>query len=129
MATANDIITGALRLLGVVASGEAYPADQAADGLTALNQMIAALKTDGIDMGLSPLTLAATVGVPDDEIKALRYLLAVDLAPEYSMAPPDVVAVQAERGRTALQAKYAVVGTLTLDTSLVCTPLQKRWGW
>ncbi|CAO3372888.1 hypothetical protein [Azospirillum argentinense] len=126
MATANDIITGALRLLTVIASGEAVPADQAKDGLTALNQMIAGLKMDGIDLGLSTLTQAAVVAVLDEEVKALRYLLAVDLAPEFGMAPPLIVAQQAETGRITLQARHAVVEPMTLDPSLVCLPSQRR---
>lgn len=40
MTTALEIITGAARLLGVVRKGEALDADESANGLAALNQML-----------------------------------------------------------------------------------------
>jgi hypothetical protein len=40
MATAGDLINGALRLLGVLAEGETPSAETSADALTAMNQMI-----------------------------------------------------------------------------------------
>jgi hypothetical protein len=40
MTTARDLIEGALRLLTVKAAGETLPADQAADGLQVLNDML-----------------------------------------------------------------------------------------
>jgi hypothetical protein len=40
MTTANDLIARALRLLTVKAPGEAVPADQAADGLESLNDLL-----------------------------------------------------------------------------------------
>jgi len=46
MATAQELITGSLRLLGVIADGETPSATMLADGLEALNQMIDAWNTD-----------------------------------------------------------------------------------
>lgn len=40
MTTARDIITGAVKLLGSLRKGETLDADEAADGLVALNEMI-----------------------------------------------------------------------------------------
>lgn len=45
MATVRDLIAGALRLLGVVDAQTPLSADQAADGLTALNAMLASWST------------------------------------------------------------------------------------
>lgn len=50
MATARDQINGALRLLGVLASGETADADEEQDGLTALNQMIDSWNTERLSV-------------------------------------------------------------------------------
>lgn len=44
--TANDLISSALRLIGVLASGETPSAPEANDGLTILNQMLDAWSTE-----------------------------------------------------------------------------------
>jgi hypothetical protein len=46
MSTALDLITGAARLLGVVRKGEALDADEASDGLSALNDMLASWSSE-----------------------------------------------------------------------------------
>lgn len=60
MATARDIITGAARLLGVLRKGEALDADEAADGLSALNALIASWSSGAL-MGLSRTRDALTL--------------------------------------------------------------------
>jgi len=50
MATARDQINGALRLLGVLASGETADASEEQDGLTALNQMIDSWNTERLSV-------------------------------------------------------------------------------
>lgn len=46
MATAADVISGSLRTIGVLASGESLPSNEANDGLTALNSMLALWSTE-----------------------------------------------------------------------------------
>jgi len=48
--TAGDIITGALRLLGVVAEGESPSSESAADALSAMNQMIESWNTERLSV-------------------------------------------------------------------------------
>jgi hypothetical protein len=48
--TAGDIITGALRLIGVVAEGESPSPESAADALTAMNQMIDSWNTERLSV-------------------------------------------------------------------------------
>jgi len=50
MATARDQINGALRLLGVLASGETADASEEQDGLMALNQMIDSWNTERLSV-------------------------------------------------------------------------------
>jgi hypothetical protein len=48
--TAGDIITGALRLLGVVAEGESPSPETASDALSAMNQMIESWNTERLSV-------------------------------------------------------------------------------
>lgn len=48
MTTALQFITGAARLIGVVRKGEALDADEASDGLSALNDMLASWSNNGL---------------------------------------------------------------------------------
>jgi hypothetical protein len=48
MASALQLITRSLRLCGVAAAGETLPAEEAADGLTALNAMLDSWRIDGL---------------------------------------------------------------------------------
>ena len=48
--TAGDIITGALRLIGVVAEGESPSPETASDALSAMNQMIESWNTERLSV-------------------------------------------------------------------------------
>ncbi len=48
--TAGDLITGALRLIGVVAEGESPSPESATDALTAMNQMIESWNTERLSV-------------------------------------------------------------------------------
>jgi hypothetical protein len=48
MTTALDLITGAAKLIGVVRKSEALTADEAADGLVSLNDMLASWANNGL---------------------------------------------------------------------------------
>lgn len=48
MTTALQLITGAARLIGIVRKGEALDNDEAMDGLTALNDMLASWSNNGL---------------------------------------------------------------------------------
>ena len=50
MATAGDLINGALRLLGVLAEGESPSAETSADALNAMNQMIDSWNTERLSV-------------------------------------------------------------------------------
>lgn len=65
MATAGDLINGALRLLGVLAEGETPSAETSADALNAMNQMIDSWNTERLSIYN---TQDQTFNWPTDEI-------------------------------------------------------------
>lgn len=65
MATAGDLINGALRLLGVLAEGETPSAETSADALAAMNQMIDSWNTERLSIYN---TQDQTFNWPTDEI-------------------------------------------------------------
>lgn len=58
MATANDIIARALKLLGVGADGEPISASDAVDGLVALNALLDSLPANGVGSPLTPINVS-----------------------------------------------------------------------
>ena len=127
MATASDVVSGALRLIGAIAAGESASASEAADGLEALNQMMHGLAHEGVHLEHAVLALAGSVNLPETHIEALKYLLAIRLAPEYALTPSPLVIRQADHGKAMLQAVYADPQPLSIDRGLLRMPSQ-NWG-
>ena len=80
-----------MRLIGALAEGEVPTAEQAADGITALQAMLGDWETRGVRLGsVVDATLATftTIPVPVTHLNALAFNLAVTIAPEYGRAQP-----------------------------------------
>lgn len=89
--TALDLITDALRDIGVISEIETPSAEQGAAGVRKLNELMASLAEDGIDLGFAPISATTdTVVIPDGHMSAIKALLAVKCAPMYagSEVPP-----------------------------------------
>ena len=82
MKTQLDIITLALRRLGVTAEDDAPTADQQANGSAALVSLFDELSLEAV----AGWTLAG--GIPDYAAPGLSELLAAEIAPNYSRQPP-----------------------------------------
>lgn len=79
--TELDVITHALRLLGVVAADEPPSADQAAFCRSTLNAIVVEFQE------FHPLPWALN-GIPERSFLPLALLLAADVAPSYLVAAP-----------------------------------------
>ena len=123
MATARDIIERAFRKLGVVASDEGMTADQAENGINALNMMMHAWVLDGIDVAHVDLELADEFTMEPRFHEGCVYLLAERLSPDYS-AP---VAFDSGEFKKRLSAAYCIVPEVRIDRALRMTPSQRRW--
>lgn len=64
MATARDLITASLRLIGAIAPGESISAAEASDGLASLNRLLDSWSNDSLAAYISPIEeFALTPGV------------------------------------------------------------------
>ena len=123
---ARDLITRSLKKLNIVARGEVATAEEAADGLTTLNEMLHAWETDGIHIGHTDLTLDSEVELPDNHIRGVRLLLAMDLASEYEKVVDQVTIAQADRAKRQLVAEYMVVPDTRFDRTLLDFQANRR---
>lgn len=121
MTTARDIVERAFRKLGVVASDEPMTADQAANGIDALNMMMHGWLLDGIDIGHTDLELADVFTMEPQFEEGCVYLLAERLSPDYA-APANF---STSDFRKRLSAAYLIIP----DTKFDRTMTRRRSFW
>jgi hypothetical protein len=115
VSSSAEIVTRALKRLGLVEPGESPAAADAEDGLAALNAMLAGWEADGINV--SP-----DVPLPAKHEEGVTALLAVRLAPDYGKEPSALVYADASKGLTRLEADYISAPLATFDHAIVNTP-------
>lgn len=118
-ATAQDVITGAMRRLNLISEVETMSSEQASAGLVSLNEMMHAFSRKGIGYAHSDLTLAATVNMPDDLIDDLKWVFARKLADEghgVTLTPQQLGSML--MARRALQSAYHMPRRAPVDPAL-----------
>lgn len=121
-ATAQDVITAALKRLNLISEVETPSAAQAADGLVSLNEMMHGFSRKGIAYAHSDLALADTVNMPDDLIDDLKWMLARTLADQgYGVALTPQQLGMTMMAKRALQAAYFVRRASPVDPALTPT--------
>ena len=121
MSSSAQIVARALKRLRVIGAGEDPSAEDAADGLAALNAMIAGWKADGVEVsGDVPLDARFEEGV--------IAMLAVRLADDYGATPSSVVVRDAEQGWQRLKAAFTHIPLAQFDSALRNMPSQRYWG-
>lgn len=115
MATALDIITGALRKIRVLAIGREPKAAETEHGLTALNEMLSTWRINGIDLAPTALLSTDTLDVPDDHLETIRLSLAERIAGDYGAQVSPIDSGIAADGRAALRAYHFTIKTIGID--------------
>lgn len=94
-----DIVTGSLRQIGIIGETKTPSAEQGADAVTRLNDLMASMEEDEIYLGWNPKsTTADTVVLPLGHVETIKALLAVILAGSYGVEPPAITVVNANQG-------------------------------
>ena len=125
MATAQDIVTGAYRRLGLAALGESLDATMAAEGLTVLNNYIHSIKSNGGTITYSDLALSGTIPLADELHEHLKAVLAARIAPYFGKADAQL-ARDAAIGHAIIMSDYFTVSSAASDAALLNLPSQQR---
>lgn len=104
MATMLDIVKRALVLAGVYAAGETPSAEDASDGVDALNDMLHGWKKQGVDLDHITLAAADTLPVDDSYLEGIRYNLAARFFEEFGTEEKPLVIAHAGDTFRAFQA-------------------------
>lgn len=115
MSSSAQIVTRALKRLGLVEPGETPAAADAEDGLAALNAMLAGWEADG-------LNLSPDVPLPAKHEEGVVAMLAVRLAEDYGKSPGPVLLRDAGTGMRRLEADYVSAPLASFDLALVAMP-------
>lgn len=121
----STFINDAWRMSGVVGGTATPSAEQGVKAITRLNELMAELAEDGVDVGYTPKSSTSdTLVLPDGHMLALKSMLAIRLAQESRVDPPPLIVAQATNGRNrmlgqavSLQIQRAQSNTLPVGES------------
>jgi len=121
MTTALQVVTSALERPGVVPTGQTVPNDKAVKGLELLNDWLAGLKNDGLDLQLATLALSDTVYLDASEMSCLKDNLTVLVADHWKLPIPQTVRESAVKLLDNVRDKYlqADIEEMELPSGLV----------
>jgi hypothetical protein len=93
------VVTDALRNIGVLGVTDTPDAEQGADGVRKLNELMASLAADGVDLGYAQSSSTAdTIVLPLEHVSTVKALLSLRMAPIYGAEIPLAVASSADAG-------------------------------
>jgi len=124
--TARQLIEDAIRELRVVANGEPIKDSHSETGITYFNEMMHGFESKGIYIGYASIGLDDEIPVQPKYIRALRLLLAIDLAPQFGSVITPEVARGAANAERQLQAAFKRIGNLEAPPSM---PMGRRRGY
>lgn len=115
MATALSIVTTALERAGVIPTGQTPGNDKSTKGLELLNDFIAELKNDGLDLQLASLASSDTVYLDASDLPCLKSNLTVRIADHWKLPIPATVREHAITSLDNLRGKYLEAGLEEMD--------------
>lgn len=131
MSSAGEIIDQALKDVGVIGAGEAASGEDAADALSALNQLIAEWQMLQPFVPKEPYVLAqlpdltAPLNLPPFYDGALRYSLGERLLVAFSLQPRADIGRLASQARKVLKRSNLVIPELEMPYPLLASPVYR----
>lgn len=126
MTTVSDIVTGALKMSGVVDSAETVGASESADGLTSFNDMVQSWTGRSVYTGVGIVALTDEFPFEDQHILGCKAMLAKQIAHEYGKQVSKTVEEMARDGWAAIFGDFFVAEKMQVDDGLQNMPSQ-RW--
>jgi hypothetical protein len=120
MATALDVITRALRKLGVYAAGEDPTPRTPRIALSRSTTCLRDGRSTALTLPHTTLALTDALDVPDDHLEAITLSLAERVASEFAAQISPVDAAIADQGRAAIRAYHFNIATLGIDHPRPC---------
>lgn len=118
MSSSADIVTRALKRIRVIDANETPAAEDASNGLEALNAMVASWAAKGVNV-------SSDIPLPAKHEAGIIALLAVRLSSDYGADVSQQLAIDARDGWFSLQADYIRAPDATFDTALTKMPSQR----
>lgn len=124
MATAQDICTGALKLLGIIHANETPSTEDSGYCLDELNDMMKEMDGQQIYINWTTATLATTFPLEDKHIGGVKAMLAVRVSPAFGgdKLLSSVAVQRANDGYSRLFGDYHRPDELTVDDALANPP-------
>lgn len=119
MITALEMIEGASKLAGVLATGQKLKAEMAKDGLEALNQLLHSWELEGLLNGHSTLKLTDTVYIPEPYERGVKFNLAMDIAADIPLTPSQYVIQTALDQKTIIGNYDSKPRLVSVDSALL----------
>jgi hypothetical protein len=126
MATARDIIIGAMKLLNVLEANASPTAEEADDALVMLNDMCNAWTNDDLHTGFSTMDFDDEMPLAESHIGGVKAMLAVYMSDEYARDVSQNLVMRAKQAKALLRAEYLPRETLKMDDALLYMPSQRR---
>jgi hypothetical protein len=120
--TYNEIVSAAMRRLGLTQAGEAPTGDEYGIGIEALNDLVSGWRIRGLEMSYTSVESSAGGDVSpfeDEDLDAVKALLAMRLAEEYGKMPSPMLAAAASTYWNALFGKYVTGPDMVTDSALL----------
>lgn len=118
--TARTVCRTALRnILSESAEAVEPTAAELKDVLEALNDMLASLSVNGINISHQTLALDDNLNLDEAHMQGIKAMLSVKIAPQFGAAVDPLIAFDAQMGKTALQSDTNLAVSTPLDTALL----------
>lgn len=107
---ASDVINQALRIMGVIASGETASGDDSITGLEYLRDLFAEWRGSGIMIpDYAVASLSATLSLDNADKQAVAYQLALRMSDEYGWEPSPKTMANINESFNRLLLRYFVI--------------------
>src|SRR5689334_18271872 len=117
-----EVVTDALRNIGVLGVTDTPDAEQGADGVRKLNELMSSLAEDGIDLGYAQSSSTAdTIVLPLGSVSTIKALLSLRMAPLYGADIPVAISDSASSG-------YQRMLVQAINSSMLPTRLNMAGG-